>query len=228
MRFGAATWPWKWDGPYDGAVARIGDAGFRATELCARDDNALENYYTSATLKQLRSILDDKGMVLSQFVVKTPNLSSADAGLRKASVETFKVGVEKGKELGAQIINTVVHYPFALEMPWITDRPLVQMFTADVPSGLDWDQNWEDYVAGLSECAQYCESAGIRYSLEPHPFRYGSTTEGMLRSWVPSVRRRSGLIGTRATCSPQVISLMCPFIVWAAMSFIAIFLTMTG
>ena len=78
MRFGAATWPWKWDGPYDGAVARIGDAGFRATELCAWDDNALENYYTSATLKQLRSILDDKGMVLSQFVVKTPNLSSAD------------------------------------------------------------------------------------------------------------------------------------------------------
>jgi sugar phosphate isomerase/epimerase len=181
VRFGAATWPWKWDGPYDRAVARIGDAGFRATELCAWDDNALENYYTSATLKQLRSILNDKGMVLSQFVVKTPNLSSADPGLRKASVETFKVGVEKGVELGAQIINTVVHYPFALEMPRITDRPLVQMFTADVPSGLDWDQNWEDYVAGLSECAQYCESAGIRYSLEPHPFRYGSTTEGMLR-----------------------------------------------
>ncbi|HUB71511.1 MAG TPA: sugar phosphate isomerase/epimerase family protein [Acidimicrobiales bacterium] len=181
MRFGAATWPWKWDAPYDGAIARIGNAGFRATELLAWDDQALEEYYTPRTIKHLRSVLDDKGMVLSQFIVKTPRLSSPDPGQRKASVETFKLGVEKGTALGAKIINTVVHYPFALEMPRITDRPLVQVFTADVPSGLDWDQNWQDYISALTECARYCEAAGVSYSLEPHPFRYGSTTEGILR-----------------------------------------------
>jgi sugar phosphate isomerase/epimerase len=181
MRFGASVWPWKWDGPYDGAIARIGDAGFRATELIAWDDDSLVNYYTPETVKQLRGILDDKGMVLSQFIVKTPNLSNGDASKRAAAVEMFKRGVDLGKQLGTPIINTVVHYPFTLEMPRITDRPHVQLFTVDVPSGLDWDQNWKDYIAGLKECAAYAEQAGVRYSIEPHPFRYGANTEGLLR-----------------------------------------------
>jgi sugar phosphate isomerase/epimerase len=55
------------------------------------------------------------------------------------------------------------------------------MFTADIPPGLDWDQNWLDYVAAIREGAAYAEQAGIRYSLEPHPFRYGSNTDGLLR-----------------------------------------------
>lgn len=114
MRFGASVWPWKWDGPYDGAIARIGDAGFRATELIAWDDDSLINYYTPQTVKELRGILDDKGMTLSQFVVKTPKLASAHPGERAASVEMFKRGVDKGIELGASIINTVVHYPFEI------------------------------------------------------------------------------------------------------------------
>jgi sugar phosphate isomerase/epimerase len=181
MRFGASVWPWKWDGPYERAIARIGDAGFRATELIAWDDESLDGYYTPSTVRQLRSILDEKGMVLSQFVVKTPRLSSADPNERTAAVETFKRGVDKGLELGAQIINTVVHYPFALAMPLITDRPHVQLFTVDLPPALDWDQNWHDYLGGLRACAAYADSAGVRYSLEPHPFRYGSTTEGLLR-----------------------------------------------
>lgn len=181
MRFGASVWPWKWDSPYDQAIARIGDAGFRATELIAWDDDSLDNYYTSSTNKQLRSVLEDKGMALSQFVVKTPNLSSGDPTLRKAAIETFKKGVDTALELGTSIINTVVHYPFTLEMPRITDRPHVQVFTVDVPAGLDWKQNWEDYVEGLKACASNAEAAGLKYSLEAHPFRYGSTTEGLMR-----------------------------------------------
>lgn len=181
MRFGASIWPWKWDGPYDEAVARIGDAGFRATELIAWDDDSLEHYYTPETVRELRSILDDRGMILSQFVVKTPNLSSPDPALRKASVEVFKRGLDKAVALGTGIINTVVHYPLGIEMPRITDRPHVQTFTVKVPPGLDWGRNWEDYVRGLRSCAELAASAGLRYSLEAHPFRYGASCEGLLR-----------------------------------------------
>ena len=181
MRFGASVWPWKWDGPYDTAVARIGDAGFRATELIAWDDDSLVNYYTPDTVKLLRTVLDDKGMQLSQFIVKTPKLSSPDAALRAKAVDMFKAGVDKGTELGAPIINNVAHYPFAIEMPRITDRPHVQVFQASVPDGLDWEQNWHDYIAGLKECAAYAEQAGVKFSLEPHPFRYASDTDSLLR-----------------------------------------------
>ena len=132
-------------------------------------------------MRELRAVLDDEGMVVSQFVVKTPLLASADPGDRAAAVDLFKRGVEKAVALGSPIINTVVHYPFALSFPAIVDRPQMQTFSAEVPGGLDWAQNWEDYVSALRECAKAAEDGGIRYSLEPHPFRYGANTEGLLR-----------------------------------------------
>jgi sugar phosphate isomerase/epimerase len=36
-------------------------------------------------------------------------------------------------------------------------------------------------VEAMRQCAEYAESSNIRYSLEPHPFRYGSNSDGMLR-----------------------------------------------
>ncbi len=181
MRFGASVWPWKWDEPYDGAIKRIGRAGFRATELIAWDDDSFADYYTGQTVRELRKILDDEGMPLSQFVVKTPDLSSPDPRRRAATVELFKRGVEKTVALGSPIINTVVHHPFALSFPELMDRPHMQTFTQEVPGDLDWAQNWDDYEAALRECAKAAEDGGIKYSLEPHLFRYGANVEGLLR-----------------------------------------------
>ncbi len=181
MRFGASVWPWKWDEPYDGAIRRIGRAGFRATELIAWDDGSFADYYTDQTVSELRKILDDEGMLLSQFVVKTPDLASPDPARRAATVDLFKRGVEKTVALGSPIINTVVHYPLALSFPALMDRPHMQTFSQKVPADLDWAQNWDDYITALRECARAAEDGGIRYSLEPHPFRYGANTEGLLR-----------------------------------------------
>jgi sugar phosphate isomerase/epimerase len=181
MRFGASIWPWKWDAPYDKAIVRIGRAGFRATELIAWDEDILENYYTPETNTLLRSVLDGEGMKLSQFVVKNEFLASPDAAVRRESIDQFKRGADKGVELGTDTINTVVHYPFAIHYPAIIERPHVQMFTVDMPNGLDWKGNWEQYVEAIRECADYAQSIGVRYSLEPHPFRYGANTEGLVR-----------------------------------------------
>jgi sugar phosphate isomerase/epimerase len=150
-------------------------------ELIAWDDASFANYYTDQTVHNLKAILDDSQMQLSQFVVKTPNLSSPDASLRRAAIDLFKRGVDKSIELGSPIINTVVHYPFAMVHPAIIDRPHMQTFSLEVPSGLDWERNWNDYVDAMRECAAAAEAGGIRYSLEPHPFRYGANTEGLIR-----------------------------------------------
>ncbi|KRC51903.1 hypothetical protein ASE16_02195 [Leifsonia sp. Root227] len=181
MRFGASIWPWKWDPPYAEAIRRIGRAGFRAVELIAWDDEAFDEYYTPGEVRRLRGVLDGEGMQLSQFVVKTAELTSPEYAKRAEAIETFKRGVETAVDLGTGIINTVVHYPFAIEMPALTDRPHVQTFGKRLPDGLDWQRNWDEYIAGLRACAAIAEDAGIRYSLEPHPFRYGATTDGLLR-----------------------------------------------
>lgn len=181
MRFGAPVWPFKWDHPYDQTVRRIARLGFRAVELIGWSREALDSYYTPSTVKSLRSLLDGEGLVLSQFVSTPSGLASGDARERAAGVAHFKRQTDIGVELGAQIVNSVTHYPFDLPYRPITDRPHVQTFTVEVPSGLDFDQNWLDYVAAIRECAEYAASAGVRYSLEPHPFRYGANTDGLLR-----------------------------------------------
>jgi sugar phosphate isomerase/epimerase len=181
MKFGASIWPWKWDTPYDNAIKRIGQAGFRATELIAWTPESLNEYYTPSTIAQLKSTLADADVTLSQFVVNNGGAASADPARRAEAVAMFKRGVDTAVELGAPIVNTVTHVPFELPLPRITDRPLVQLFNLPVSADLDWQRNWEEYTAVLRECASYAEQAGLKYSLEPHPFRYGSSADGLLR-----------------------------------------------
>jgi sugar phosphate isomerase/epimerase len=181
MRFGASIWPWKWDAPYDAPIRRLGAAGFRATELIAWTPETITNYYTPETIDYLRKVLEDQDMVLSQFVISNSGITSEDPALRREKIDLFKRGVDTGVSLGAPIINTVTHFPFNLSFPHLASYPLMQMVQVDIPDGLDWDKNWNEYIEALRECADYAEQAGVRYSIEPHPFRYGSNADGLIR-----------------------------------------------
>ncbi len=181
MKFGASVWPFKWEAPYEDTIVRIAKLGFRAVELIAWDRKVLDEYYTPGKIKELKDIIASEGMELSQFV-STPSLMASPVEReRKEALEHFKKLVEVGSELGAKIVNSVAPYPFSMDFPPITERPLVQEQIIDIPDNLDWSKNWEDYIEALRECASICEDAGIRYSLEPHPYRYVSNADSMLR-----------------------------------------------
>jgi sugar phosphate isomerase/epimerase len=122
MRFGAPVWPFKWEEPYDGAIRRIRGLGFRAVELIGWKPETLSAYYTPQTVKDLRSVLDGEGMLLSQFVANPGELASGDAAVRAQAVENFKRYSDVGAALGTTIVNTVTHYPFAIRYPAIIDR----------------------------------------------------------------------------------------------------------
>jgi sugar phosphate isomerase/epimerase len=181
MKFGASIWPFKWDTPYDDAIERIAGLGFKAIELIAWNREALDEYYTPQTIKHLKSLIADKGLILSEFVSTPKGMASPDKSVRDAAVEHFKRQVEVGVELGTNIINSVSHYPFEIKFPHITVLPHVQKFQVDIPSGLDWDQNWLDYVGVIRRCCQICEDAGVKFALEPHPHRYMANAASMLR-----------------------------------------------
>ena len=116
MRFGAPVWPFKWEEPYDGAIRRIRGLGFRAVELIGWKPETLSAYYTPQTVKDLRSLLDGEGMLLSQFVANPGELASGDAAVRAEAVENFKRFSDVGAALGTTIVNTVTHYPFAVKL----------------------------------------------------------------------------------------------------------------
>jgi sugar phosphate isomerase/epimerase len=181
MKFGASIWPFRWDPPYDDGIRRVAKLGFKAVELIAWTQAELNEYYTPQTIRHLRSVLADEGLELSEFVSTPRGMASPDKNVRQQAVDHFKKQVDIGVALGTNTINSVSHHPFELGFPHLTVLPHVQQFVADIPSGLDWRQNWSDYVDTLGQCVQFCVAAGARLALEPHPYRYMSSAASMLR-----------------------------------------------
>ncbi len=188
MKFGASIWPFKWDTPYEETIPRIARLGFKAVELIAWDRTILDEYYTPARVRELRDIIASEGLELSESVSTPKGMSHPDASVRAGAIEHFKRMLEVADALGTKLVNSVSVYPFAIEFPSITARPLMQEQLVDIPSGLDWQQNFADYCDVLRRCASLCEAGGFRYALEPHPYRYMANAAGMLRIFdhVPS------------------------------------------
>ncbi|HEY4388642.1 MAG TPA: sugar phosphate isomerase/epimerase family protein [Ktedonobacteraceae bacterium] len=181
MKFGASIWPFHWDAPYEEGIRHIAGLGFKAVELIAWNREILDTYYTPTTIRELRNVAQGEGIEISEFVSTPHGLANADKAKREQAVEHFKRTAEVAVGLGTKIVNSVSVYPFELHFPWITDRPHLQEFKVDIPPGLDWQRNWEDYVESTRQCAVICEQANLKFALEPHPFRYMSNTASMLR-----------------------------------------------
>lgn len=185
MKFGASSWPFQWDPPYEDAIRRIAGLGFKAIELIAWNKDYLNDYYTKAKIADLKAALKGEGIALSQFVSTPHDLSHPDKAKREAAIEHWKKTVEVGAALGSPLINMVSTHAFAMrdsqEIPRITTKPLVQTYSAKAPAGMDWDKNFEDYVVAMRACAKACEDAGVIMTVEPHPARYLANTDGALR-----------------------------------------------
>ena len=181
MRVGASVWPFQWEPPYEEALRRIARLGFRAVELIAWDREALDTYYTPGRIAALRALLDGEGLVLSEFVCTPPGLASPDPARRQAAVEHFRRAAAVTRALGTDIINTVAPYPGDIVVPPLTTRPLAQIWTAEVPAGLDWAANWGHYVEATQRLCTICTDLGLRYALESHPYRWVCGAVSLLR-----------------------------------------------
>lgn len=181
MQLGASVWPFQWDPPYDAALRRIAGLGFTAVELIAWDRETLDSHYTPGRIAEMRAVLDGEGLTLSEFVSTPPGLASADPQKRRAAIEHFKRAAEIAAALGTDTINTVAPYPFELQFPPLVTRPVAQVWTADVPPGMDWSANWGHYVEVTRALCDTCEDLGLRYALESHPYRWICGALSMLR-----------------------------------------------
>lgn len=181
MEFGASVWPFKWEAPYGETIKRISDLGFDAVELIAWNRKILREHYTQRRIKKIREIVDDEDLEISQFVSTPEKMASPDRDERKEAVEHFRELVEVGVEIGANYVNSVAPYPLNLDFPRITERPLVQKQKVNIPADMNWKKNWNDYIEALRKCADICEDHEIKYTIEPHPYRYVRNSASMLR-----------------------------------------------
>jgi sugar phosphate isomerase/epimerase len=181
MKFGTTVWTYQWDTPYDEALRRIAGLGFKAVELIAWNREVLDTYYTPQRIGDLRALIADLGLELSEFVATPEGMANPEANARARAVDHFKRLVEVGVELGTKLVNGVAPNPFDLPMPRIMQKHLAQEWFMDFPPGLDWRQNWADYVEVTRRCCAICEDAGVRYALEPHPYRWMRNAASMSR-----------------------------------------------
>jgi sugar phosphate isomerase/epimerase len=123
----------------------------------------------------------DLGLELSEFVSTPRGMTSPEAAVRAKAVEHFKRLVEVAVELGTNMVNSVAPYPFDLTFPHMKFKHLYQEWTIDFDPNFDWSQNWADYVAVIRRCCDICEDAGVKYALEPHPYRWMRNAASMMR-----------------------------------------------
>jgi sugar phosphate isomerase/epimerase len=181
MRFSAPVWPFQWNPPYADAIRRIAALGFQQVELIAWNRAALAEYYTPSQVRELRALLDDLGLSVSEFVSTAAGMASPERAQQDQCVEHFRRMCDTAHALGTTIVNTVSPAPFELRTPPLKQLPITQLWTAEIPEGLDWQRGWEEFVATVRRVVSVVEEAGLRYAMEPHPYRYVSSAAGMLR-----------------------------------------------
>jgi sugar phosphate isomerase/epimerase len=181
MKFGTTVWTYQWDPPYEDALRRIAGLGFKAVELIAWNRDVLDVYYTPPRIRDLRALISDLGLELSEFVSTPPGMASPDNGQRAQAVDYFQRMVDVAVALGTKMVNSVSPNPFDMPMPRIMQKHVAQEWSMDFPPGLDWQRNWADYVEVMRRCCVICEAAGVRYALEPHPYRLMRNAASMSR-----------------------------------------------
>jgi sugar phosphate isomerase/epimerase len=181
MKLGAAVWPFRWQPPYEDTVRRIAGLGFRSVELIAWDDEALASYYTPDRVRDLRSLIADLGLELSEFVTTAAGMVSPEAGARQACLERFRRVVEVAVCLGTQTVNTVAPMPHGVHVPPLKSLPTAQVWTAEIASGYDARAAWKRFVEMTRRVVEIVESGGMRYAMEAHPYRHVSSAASMLR-----------------------------------------------
>jgi sugar phosphate isomerase/epimerase len=181
MRFAAPVWPFQWNPPYEDAIRRIAALGFRQVELIAWNRETLSEYYAPSRVRELRSMIDGLGVTVSEFVSTAAGMTSLEAAHRDACVDHFRRMCEVAHALGAPLVNTVSPMPFGLRIPPLKQLPTAQVWAADIPSGLNWSRGWDLFVETARSVVDVVEDAGLRYAMEPHPYRYVSSAVGMLR-----------------------------------------------
>ena len=184
MKIGCAVWPVRWSPPYEGAVRRIAGVGFKGIELIAWERRVLDEYYTRMKIKELRALMNSSGLELTEFVSTPGGMASVKREDQEAALDHFRRLVEVASEFETGIVNTVSPWPFNdIEAPDIKERPLMQTFLMPekLPYDLDLDAVWQSYVELTKKFCDIVEDAGMRYALEPHPWRIVSNADAMLR-----------------------------------------------
>ena len=180
MFLGGTTWVFRWTPPYEKAICQIADLGWKGVELTVWSEEAML-YYTPEKNRELRKLIADRGMELTGVFFGMSGSADADPAKRNAFVESYKRATDIGNQLGSPKMIICTPPPFEFSYPKEMGRPNIQTFSLDIPKGLDFDRNYEDFIECVGKLAGVCEELDNRLAFEPHPHRYTKNADSVLR-----------------------------------------------
>lgn len=178
--FGSPIWTFNWNPPYDAALRRLAATGCKGFELTAWSVDMLD-YYSDATIRELKAIADGEGLTLTNFFYNLPFTCKAGAATSTVDLDGYRRGVDLVAKIGAPIMTSMTPYPFQSEVRPILQRPTSQEWTAEVKPEWNWAAEYEAVVDGFAAACDIAEAAGLKVAVEPHPYRWVSSGQGMQR-----------------------------------------------
>lgn len=183
MFLGVCIWTMMRNPPYEDTIREIADMGFKGVELIGWTEEAYREYYTHEKNKELKKLIADLGLTLTNFNYNALDLSQNDPAMRKANMEIYKMALETAYELGAKTFTNTCPYPFSLfpEYPMVKDIPIMGTLSVNADMNRDWEANYQIYVESVRECCKLAKEAGLKVLIEAHPYRWIHNVDGMLR-----------------------------------------------
>jgi sugar phosphate isomerase/epimerase len=178
--FGSPIWTFNWNPPYAAPLRRLAATGCKGFELTAWSVDML-GYYTDETIRELKSIADGEGLTLTNFFYNLPFSRDDNAPVSRVDLDAYKRGVELAAKIGTPIMTSMTPYPFQSDIRPILQRPTAQEWSAVVKPEWDWAEEYEVVVEGFAAACAIAADAGLRVAIEPHPYRWVSSGQGMLR-----------------------------------------------
>lgn len=178
--FGSTIWTFNWNPPYSDALRRLAATGCKGFELTAWSLDML-NHYTPQVIAELKSIADGEGLQLTNFFYNLPFTYQPNAATSVVNLDAYKRGVELVAKIGSPIMTSMTPYPFQSDVKPILQRPVSQEWSAAVDPSWDWPAEYEVVVDGFAQGCELAAQAGLKVAIEPHPYRWVSSGQGILR-----------------------------------------------
>ncbi len=178
--FGSPIWTFNWNPPYDVALRRLAATGCKGFELTAWSVDML-SYYSDGTIRELKAIADGEGLLLTNFFYNLPFTYTGGSATSTVDLDGYKRGVDLVAKISAPIMTSMTPYPFQSDVKPILQRPISQEWTAEVRPEWNWAAEYEAVVDGFARACEIAAGAGLNVAIEPHPYRWVSSGQGMLR-----------------------------------------------
>jgi sugar phosphate isomerase/epimerase len=178
--FGSTIWTFNWNPPFEEPLKRLSRTSCKGFELTAWSADML-GYYSPAKIRELKSLADGEGLTLTNFFYNLPFDYRSGAATSTVDLDAWKQGVDVVAEIGSPIMTSMTPYPFQSDVKPILQRPISQEWSARVEPEWDWQAEYEVVVDGFAKACEIADKAGIRVAIEPHPYRWVSSGQGLLR-----------------------------------------------